>query len=689
MREFDRGRELRRYFSWLAIGTSLLLCLRVNQVRAGALLDREGIKSAAQIMRGLLHPNLSPDFLQRVAQLSVESLLVGLLGTVLAVTLGTVLALLAIKVPELPDSPTHRRTLLATLEVFIRWLARFVLGFFRSIPEIVWAYAFVRMLGLGPGAAVSAIGLTAGGSVGKLFSELAESVDPRIIGGLRAAGLNRWGIILHGIMPQVKKQWVAYALFSLECNVRTGTVLGVVGAGGLGSEIALSIRYFEFDKLATTLLAVLVFVIALEMLSTALRRCSAKWSLAFAAVAGIASFHYLDIPWSDIFTGNLGGPRAPATFGLSFSYLSHVTALMFRTVLMAWAATILAAVVAFFAAPLSTNRLIANSYLRGSYERNGWSRFVRGAVFLTTKLVLQIARSIPELVLALLLVFWVGPGALAGILAIAIHNIGVLSRLYTDVYQEVEPGPPRSLETAGAGLLSVWFFGVLPQVVSRLVAVTLYRFEVNLRATITVGFVGAGGAGDALNNAIALFHIGDLTVLLVVMLVFVTGIDYLGDRVRHRILLGRAGRRAKKEVATVATAPHELEVSSIPEITGANVFCRIGTKQEYKQAHIVELSPTSMIIACKGGCPGGLVVHWLVRRLDNGQPLEGLARVVPVGLDGSAAGIDKLRLEFVHPTEHQLMGLRQIATIYGVHFEDQDGLLVEPVKSQTASIGAV
>src|SRR5579859_425008 len=274
VKEFDRNRELRRYFVWLAVGISLSLSLSVNHALLNALFDREGLKSAADMLHGFLPPNTSPDFLWRVAQLSCESLFVGLLGTVLAGIIGMALALVAMRVPELPDPPNQGNTWQFILGASIRWVARFLLGFLRSIPEIVWAFGFVRILGLGPGAAVLAIGLTGGGSIGKLFSELAEAVDPKIIGGLRSAGVSRWGIILHGILPQVRKPWVAYALFRMECNIRTGTILGVVGAGGLGSEIALSIRYFEFDKLATTLLAILVFVIALEMLSGWLRRTS-------------------------------------------------------------------------------------------------------------------------------------------------------------------------------------------------------------------------------------------------------------------------------------------------------------------------------------------------------------------------------------------------------------------------------
>jgi phosphonate transport system permease protein len=693
VKEFDHKREMRRYWIGLAAGVSLLLSLQFNHVRLGALLDREGLKSAADMLHGLLRPNISPDFLRRVVHLSFESLFVGLLGTVLACTIGTILALVAIRVPELPDPPAKRHTYQSVLGTCVRSAARFALGFLRSIPEIVWAYGFVRLLGLGPGAAVLAIGLTVGGSIGKLFSELAEAVDPRIIGALRSAGVGRVGIMLHGILPQVRKQWVAYALFRMECNIRTGTILGVVGAGGLGSEIALSVRYFEFDKLATTLLAVLAFVIALELVSAGLRRVSVKWTLASAALGGLASFYYLDIPWVDLFTGNLAGILEPATFGFTLPYIGHVTVLMIRTVLMAWAGTILAALVAFLAAPFSTNVLVTRGYLEGSYPRRGWSRFTRQALLMAIKLALQIARAMPEITLALLFVVWVGPGAFAGILAIAVHNIGVVSRLYTDVYEEVETGPPRALEASGSSAIGVWLFSALPQVVPRLVAFTLYRFEVNLRATITVGFIGAGGAGDALNNAIALFHIGDLTILLAVMLIFVTAIDYAGDRLRRRILRGPVRRLSMQPDAAPRVAP-PLHVPGAADLAAPIVFYRIGTTQLYGQARMVELSPRGMAIECEGGCPCGLVVHWLAHHLPSGKALQGMAKVVGPPPSGARENCGQiLRLQFIHPKEVQIRGLHEIAATHGVRLHGWEYLPehwpVLPAVAQHATAKAV
>lgn len=540
MNGIERKREIRRFALWTLLAVSLGVCMEFSGADIGALFDRAGMKNAGDMLSGLLHPNVSAEFLRRIAWLSAESLLIGILGTFFAVFIGVALASVAMRVPDLPDPPVRQRLIYRFTGNSARWFVRFILGFFRAVPEIVWAYFFVRLLGLGPGAAVMAIALTVGGSVGKLYAELGESVDQSAIHALRATGAGRWSIYIHGILPQVQRQWIAYALFRLECNIRSGTILGVVGAGGLGSEIALSIRYFEFDKLATALLAILALVVALEAVGAWLRKKPLPWTLTGAAIGGGLALWLLDIPWRELFHGNrqMMGDLASAHWDNEAILGIFKTAfpLAAQTIAMAWVATLSSALIAFWLAPLATSTLTTGSYLTNSYARRGCGFLAAHALLHTTRAILQVTRAMPEIMLALLFVMWVGPGSLAGILAIAVHNIGVMGRLYTDVYEEIETGPPRALQSAGASSLGVWLFSVLPQARPRMAAFTLYRFEVNVRATAMVGFVGAGGIGDSLNTAISLFHLTDLLVLLLIMIVMVTVIDAFGDWVRKRIL---------------------------------------------------------------------------------------------------------------------------------------------------------
>lgn len=555
-----------RFGRWSAIALSIVLAGAHVGADPGKLIDRDGLSNAVDVLSGFANPDFSADFVQRIASLSLESLFVGIMGTVLAALIGGLLAVLTIRVPDLPHPPKAAPAAVRYAFEIVRTVGRWVLALFRSIPEIVWAYLFVRMFGLGVIPAILAIGLTVGGSIGKLYSELAESVDPRTALAMRAMGASRLAILLFSVIPQVWRQWIAYALFQLECNIRSGTILGIVGAGGLGSEIALAVRYFQYDRLATALIAVLVFVIALELVSAWLRRSRSGYTFAAAGLGTVAALAGLDIPWRDLAHPTLAmlmSEHVP----LHWDFIRAAASQVLDTLAMAWVATALSAVLAFLLAPLAANPLTTGSYLPDPVRTVGLSGAMLHALKWLSRGVLQITRTLPELTLALVFVVWVGAGPLGGILAIAVHNTGVLGRLYADVLEEVEVGPPATLQAMGAGRVGTFLFGVLPQVRARLAAFTLYRFEVNVRATAMVGFVGAGGIGDALNTAISLFHLQDLTLLLLTMVALVSVVDAAGDRIRGAILRSDHGlkpARVDRPLSAAALEGAVLQAKPLP-----------------------------------------------------------------------------------------------------------------------------
>ena len=537
---------------------SVLVTAHLSGVDLGALFDAEGSASGLAILEGFADPESEGDYLWRIFVLSIESLLIGVLATTLAALLGFVLALMAIRVPRLEDAPEESRVVGWALAV-LRLIVRTILAIFRSIPDIVWAFLFVRMLGLGPGPAVLAIMISTGGIFGKLFAELADAVEPESIRALRRMGVGHFAILLHGVLPQVWRQWVGYAFYRLECSFRSATILGIVGAGGIGSEIALSIRYYEYDKLATCLLAVLVFVVLVEWLSSFLRRRPFKYTLWLATACSVIALIYLPIPWSELTTDTLvpswlthGGPTPSSEF------LVNALKLAGETVAMAWCATWVAAAIALPLSPLTSATLNIRGHrvdmVRGRF---GIGRIGSWLLFGVSRLIVQSSRAMPELTLALIFVVWVGPGPFAGVLAIGVHTIGVLARLYSDIYEDVEPGSVAALENAGASRFGIWLYGVFPQSAPRMLTFTLYRFEVNVRATAMVGFVGAGGIGDSIDTSISLFQGQDLLLLLAVLFGVVVTLDFFGDRIRQHILTRRfkVGGGSAKALHGVSAAP--------------------------------------------------------------------------------------------------------------------------------------
>ena len=151
-------------------------------------------------------------------------------------------------------------------------VARSVLSVLRSIPELVWALIFVRAIGLGPAAGALAIGVTYGGMLGKVYSEILESVSLRPAEALQASGARRVPLIAYSMLPAALPALVSYTLYRWECAIRTSAVLGFVGAGGLGQQIELSLRMFNFREVASLLIGLWLFVVLVEATSAIVRR---------------------------------------------------------------------------------------------------------------------------------------------------------------------------------------------------------------------------------------------------------------------------------------------------------------------------------------------------------------------------------------------------------------------------------
>lgn len=149
---------------------------------------------------------------------------------------------------------------------------RFVLSVFRTLPEVIVAAVFVAAVGLGPVAGIMALTIFTFGFIAKLFSESIEAIDPGPVEAARACGGNAVQVAAFGILPQVLPQFLSYALYSLEVNVRVAVILGIVGAGGIGQLMMRTFNFLQYDKLATIILVIFVAVVLIDVLSERLRR---------------------------------------------------------------------------------------------------------------------------------------------------------------------------------------------------------------------------------------------------------------------------------------------------------------------------------------------------------------------------------------------------------------------------------
>jgi phosphonate transport system permease protein len=163
----------------------------------------------------------------------------------------------------------------------------------------------------------------------------------------------------------------------------------------------------------------------------------------------------------------------------------------------------------------------------------------KGAVFASRRF-LELARTVPELVFALIFIIAFGLGPLPGVLALAIHTMGALGKLFAEVVENIDMKPVEGVMATGGNWLARVRFAVLPQVLSNFVSYALLRFEVNVRGASVLGFVGAGGIGQTLMESIRKFYYADVSAILLIIVLTVMLFDQLTQRLRAHILSGES-----------------------------------------------------------------------------------------------------------------------------------------------------
>ena len=220
------------------------------------LFSAESMRLMSRFVAEFFPPDLSDAFVAKTAWAGLQTIAVSAVGTLVALLFGAALAL-----------PAAGRFGSAA-----RAASRLVLNVLRSVPELVWAALMVLAAGLGPFAGALALALHTTGVFGRLFAETLENAPAGAEAALRESGGGAVAAFAYGTAPLVLPQWLAYLLYRWEMNIRMATVLGFVGAGGLGQMLYFHLSLFQQAQSATVLLAMFVLVVGVDSASTVLRR---------------------------------------------------------------------------------------------------------------------------------------------------------------------------------------------------------------------------------------------------------------------------------------------------------------------------------------------------------------------------------------------------------------------------------
>lgn len=249
---------------------------RLAQVKPLLLLEPEGRRNIRTFVTGMFPPDLSWEFVSLLGRPIIETIQLSLMGTFMAIVIGLPLGLLATRSLTFTGILNEWEIVDSRPSVFLLrkgtyLLARAILSLFRTIPEFVWAFMFVRAVGLGPFPGVLAIGISYGGMLGKVYSEILEHVNPGPLEALQTTGASRVTILFYGLLPQALPNLVSYTLYRWECAIRASTILGFVGAGGIGQQLEISMRMFNFNQVLTLVAILFVMVAGVDTLSARIR----------------------------------------------------------------------------------------------------------------------------------------------------------------------------------------------------------------------------------------------------------------------------------------------------------------------------------------------------------------------------------------------------------------------------------
>lgn len=238
---------------WGGVAVALAFSVGPVELRKLAFLFTKS-QNMREFAQGFLHPDLA-DWKTYVAQMWL-TIQIAMWGTALAVVIAVPFGLACAR----NISP-----------VWLQQPLRVLMNLLRAIPDLVIGTLFIVAVGLGPFAGVMAIAINTGGVLAKLFSEAVESIDRAPVEGVRATGASRLHEIIWGVIPQVAPHWTSYALYRFESNSRSATVLGLIGAGGIGQLLFETLNAFDYHHLSAIIIVIIVAVTLIDLLSQLMR----------------------------------------------------------------------------------------------------------------------------------------------------------------------------------------------------------------------------------------------------------------------------------------------------------------------------------------------------------------------------------------------------------------------------------
>ncbi len=539
---------------WGLIGLAAIV---LSLLQAGLfqqdLLNLNGAPLLWKFIVASVHPDFSSELLQTTFNATLTTLAYAVCGTFFSLILGIIGGILTSEVWWLSfGQPSHF------------WLLiRGCLAVPRAIHELIWGLFFVNIWGLDPLTAIVAIAIPFGAITAKVFSEILDETPRQPLLILLNSGVSPLTAYFYSLLPQAFLNLLSYTFYRFECSIRSAAVLGIIGAGGLGYEIFLSLQSLRYEQLWTFFYALFILNGLVDLSSAWLRRqlgCSSRLDLNLqqnkkrqtpkdverrnyflllpvSLALLILCFWVINPDFSKLWaprTQQLLGQFVRSALPPDFSEVPRLIPQAIETVSMSVIAIAFSAFGGLLLAfPAANNFFLPGGLLNSNLSKS--ASLLPQIMLLLSRAILLMCRAIPAPIWALVVLFVMFPGILPGAIALGLHNLGILGRLMAEVIENQDQRPLEALKAQGTPNSLIFLYGVLPLTLPRFVAYSLYRWEVCMRETVIVGLVGAGGLGRSLTEQLSSFDYRSLLVTLGGFLMLTFLVDWVSATARRSL----------------------------------------------------------------------------------------------------------------------------------------------------------
>lgn len=482
----------------------------------------KGIPSMFNLLGRILSPNLS--YGGQVLERLIETVQIAIVSSIMGVVLALPFSLLISN----NISPSK----------YLGVILSGLFSFFRTIPSLIWAALLVSVFSIGKFSGIIALTIIGFLISLKLFREYIESIKENQLNSTKSVGANTIQVLRYCVLPYIFELAISIFFIVLETNIRSATILGLVGAGGIGQIMWRDLNHLRYDNLSTIILNLFLGIFIIDLISLSIRKRLKNFSINFKSVRSyrnyklfntfsipliliivlVLSFKSLNISQERLILGLEEGKQIIGRIlSIDISYFPKLIEGIKESFFIAIFATILGALFSLIFSYLTAYNTSPNK-----------------AISLIFKGIINILRTFPPIVTAIIFFRGVGPGPLAGAMALSIYTTGVLTKMYSEVIENTEENIRNSVIVTGATNFQSYIHGIVPHTIPSFISLMLYRLESNIRNSAILGVIGAGGIGTILSMNITWRNWEKVGLLLLGTSLMIIIIDRLSSYIRKK-----------------------------------------------------------------------------------------------------------------------------------------------------------